>query len=135
LVIPFGTTNAPSTFQRLMNPIFKPFLRKFMLVFFDGILIYKKYWEELVQHVDRVLQLLEEKQLYANPCKCTFGVQEEEYLGHIISHEGVKLDPKKVKSMRECLVPKTLKKIRGFLGLRGYYHKFFKNYGQIVVHL
>jgi hypothetical protein len=101
LVIPFGLTNAPSTFQILMNSIFKPFLRKFLLVFFNDILIYKKSWEQHIQHVDRVLQLLEEKQLYANLSKCSFGVQEVEYLGNIISHEGVKVDPNKIKSMRE----------------------------------
>jgi hypothetical protein len=79
LVIPFGLTNEPSTFQISMNYILKPFLRKFGLVFFHDILIYKKYLEENVQHVDRVLQLLEEKQLYANPSKCAFGVQEVGY--------------------------------------------------------
>ena len=99
LVMPFGLTNAPSTFQGLMNSIFKPFLRKFVLVFFDNILIYKKSWEGNVQIVDRVLQLLEEKQLYANPSKCAFGVQEVEYSSHIVSHEGVKVDPKKIKAI------------------------------------
>ena len=79
MVMPFGLTNAPSTFQSLMNSIFNPFLWKFVLVFFDDILIYNKSWEEHIQHVDRVLQILKEKQLYANPSKCFFGVKEVEY--------------------------------------------------------
>lgn len=72
--MPFGLTNSPSTFQGLMNSIFKPFLRKFVLVFFDDILIYSKSWEDYVQRVDRVLQLLEAEQLYAKASKCFFGV-------------------------------------------------------------
>jgi hypothetical protein len=114
LFMPFGLTNAPSTFQGLMNSIFKPFLRKFVLVFFDDILISNKSWEDHVQHVDKVLQLLKEKQLYAKPYKCFFGVKEVEYLGHIVSHEGVKVDPNNIKAMMDWLIPKTLKNLRGF---------------------
>lgn len=64
-----------------------------MLVFFDDLLIYRRYWEEHVQLVDKVIQLLKEQQLYAKSSKCFFGVKKIEYLGHIISHEDVKVDP------------------------------------------
>ena len=91
--MPFGLTNAPSTSQGLMNSIFKPLLRKFVLVFFDDILIYNKCWKDHVQHVDRVLRLLDEKQLYAKTSIFFFRVQKVEYLVHMVSHEGVKVDP------------------------------------------
>jgi len=128
--MPFGLNNSPSTFQISMNSIFKTLLKKVLLLFFDDILIYNKSWEEHLQHVDMVLKLLEEKQLDAKPSKCSFGVKEVEYLSHTLSH-GVKVDPDKLKAMREWKIPKTLKNIREFLGLIGYYHKFVKNYGQI----
>jgi hypothetical protein len=82
-----------------------------------------------------VLQLLKEQQLYDKPSKCFFGVKEVEYLGHIVSHEGVKVDPNKIKVMMDWPVPKTLKNLRGFLGLTGYYRKFVWNYGRIATTL
>jgi hypothetical protein len=106
-----------------------------VLVFFDDILIYNKSWEDHVRHVDKVQQLLKEQQLYAKPSKCFFGVKEVEYLGHIVSHEGVKVDPNKIKAMMDWPIPKTLKNLRGFLGLKGYYHKFVWNYGRIATPL
>ena len=118
-------------FRGLMNSFFNPFHRKFGLVFFDHILIYSKSSEEHVQHVDRVLQLLKEKEHNAKPSKCFFGIKEVEYLGHILSHEGVKVNPNKMKSMMIWPIPKTLKFIRVFLGMIGYYRKFVRNYGRI----
>ena len=103
-----------------MNSIFKPFLRKFVLVLFYDILIYSKSWEDHVRHVDRVLHLLRDKKLYAKPSKNLFGVKEVEYLGHIVSHECVKVDPNKIKAMMDWSIPKTLMNLlRGFLGLTG----------------
>jgi hypothetical protein len=86
LVIPFGLTNEPSTLQGFMNSIFNTFLRKFLVVVFYYILIYSKSWKDHVQHIDRVLQLLKEKKIYAQPSKCLFWVKEVGYLGHIVSH-------------------------------------------------
>eukprot|EP00253_Pinus_taeda_P032526 PITA_32526 len=84
---------------------------------------------------DKVLQLLEEKQLYAKRSKCFFGVQEVEYLGHIVSHEGVKVDPSKIKAIKEWEIPTSIKNLQGFLRLTGYYRKFAKNYGKIAAPL
>eukprot|EP00253_Pinus_taeda_P024457 PITA_24457 len=124
LVMPFGLTNEPFIFQGLMNSIFKPFLRKFVLVFFDDILIYNKSCKDHVQHVDRVLKLWEKKQLYAKSSKCFFGVQEVEYLDHIVSHEGIKVHPRKINAIKEWKIPTSIKHLQGFLKLIGYYCKF-----------
>jgi hypothetical protein len=82
-----------------------------------------------------VIQLLKEQQLYAKPSKCFFGVREVEYLGHIVSHEGVKVDPNNIKAMMDWFIPKTLNNLRGFLRLIGYYRKFVQNYGRITTPL
>ena len=109
LVMHFGLTNAPSTIQGLMNSIFKSFHRKFVLVFFDDTLIYNKSWKDHVQHVDKVLKLLEDKQLYVKTAKFFFGVQEVEHLGHIVSQKSVKVDRNKLKAIKEWKVPPTIK--------------------------
>ena len=109
-VMPFGLTNAPATFQATMNELFQPYLRKFVLVFFDDILIYSKTWKEHLKQLEKVLSLLKENQFYAKKSKCTFGKQEVEYIGHIISKEGFKVDPRKIQEMKECPQPKNVSK-------------------------
>ena len=121
VVMPFGLTNAPSTFQSLMNEIFRPFLRKFMLVFFGDILIYNKDMQIHFNHLRTVFQKLQEHQLFGNKSKCLFSELFMEYLGHIISTAWVAIDLKKVEAIANWPIPRNLKQLRGFLGLLSYY--------------
>jgi hypothetical protein len=105
--MPFGLCNAPSTFQSLMNHVFRPFLHHFVLVFFDDIIIYRKTWTDHLTHVDQVLHLLSQHQLFLEQSKCAFGASEVEYLGHMVGKDGVRVDPKKIEAMQDWPHPKT----------------------------
>jgi len=132
LVMPFGLTNAPSTFQALMNEVLRPFLRRCVLVFFDDILIFSRPETEHLQHVRAVLSTLRHHGLVLKRSKCSFGERRIHYLGHVIENGVVSMDVDKIKAVQDWPLPCSLKALRGFLGLTGYYRRFIHNYGVIA---
>ncbi|KAL0549575.1 hypothetical protein IC582_014060 [Cucumis melo] len=118
-----------------MNHVFKPYLRRFVLVFFDDILVYSQGLIEHVHHLEVVLGLLKENELYVNLEKCSFAKPRTGYLGHFISEEGIEVDPEKIRVIKEWPVPTNVREMRGFLGLTGYYRRFIKDYGTMAASL
>ena len=101
LVLPFSLTNALATFQVLMNHIFSPYLRKFILVFFDDIFVYNPFFDQHLTRLRVAFEILRSNQLFVKRSKCTFVEEKVEYLGYIITGEGVITDPKKIAAMME----------------------------------
>ena len=131
LVMPFGLTNAPTIFQALMNSIFQSYLRKFILVFFDDILIYSPSLELYIQHLRIVLGILVDNLLYCKKSKCSFAQTRVEYLAHVIFGAGVSMDAFNVECILSWLTPRTVKELRDFLGLINYCRRFIEGYGVI----
>ncbi|XP_020236380.1 uncharacterized protein LOC109815959 [Cajanus cajan] len=135
VAMPFGVTNAPAIFIDYMNRIFRPFLDKFVVVFIDDILVYSGSMEEHKEHLKIVLQVLKEKQIFAKLSKCEFWLSEVKFLGHVISAQGIAVDPTKVEAVLRWERPKSVTEVRGFMGLAGYYRRFIEGFPKIVMPL
>ena len=135
LVMPFGLTNAPPAFMDLMNRVFGPYLDKFFIVFIDDILVYSSSKEEHAEHLRIVLQTLREHQPYAKFIKCQFWLDRVTFLGHVVSAEGISVDPQKIEANVDWKPPTNVTEVRSFLGLTGYYRKFVEGFSKIATPL
>ncbi|KAL6277398.1 hypothetical protein ACE6H2_020999 [Prunus campanulata] len=135
LVMPFGLTNAPAAFMDLMNRVFRPYLDRFVIVFIDDILVYSKTLEGHKKHLRSVLRTLRRTELYAKFSKCQFWLDRVEFLGHVISAEGIYVDPRKIEAVVNWVQPTSVTEIRSFLGLAGYYRRFVEGFSVIAAPL
>jgi hypothetical protein len=135
LVMPFGLTNAPSTFMHLMNHVLRAFIGKFVVVYFDDILIYSKSFDEHLDHIHQVLVVLREEKLYGNIAKCTFCTDRVVFLGFVISADGIQVDEEKVKAIKDWPTPLNVSQVRSFHGLADFYRRFVKDFSMIAAPL
>ena len=132
LVMPFGLTNAPSTFMRLMNHVLRTFIGKFVVVYFDDILIYSKSFDEHVKHIRQVLDELRKEKLFANLEKCSFCTDHVVFLGFVVSAKGIEVDESKVKAIKDWPAPTNVSQVRSFHGLAGFYRRFVRDFSTIA---
>ncbi|KAI0511898.1 hypothetical protein KFK09_012532 [Dendrobium nobile] len=134
-VMPFGLCNAPATFMRLMNEILKPFLNKFCVVYFDDILIFSKSLSEHWKHLHQICEVLQSNKLYLNLAKCEFATSTVYFLGFIISAEGVRVDPQKVRAITDWPTPSSFFDVRSFHGLANFYRRFIRGFSILAAPL
>jgi hypothetical protein len=128
----FGLTNAPAYFIYLMNSVFIPKLDKFMVVFIKYILIYSENKEDHAEHLRVVLTRLREHKLYAKFSKCEFWLWKVPFLGHVLSENGISIDPSKVQEVMDWKAPTSFHEVWSFLGLAGYYRRFILDFSKIA---
>ncbi|MBW0540134.1 hypothetical protein O181_079849 [Austropuccinia psidii MF-1] len=130
--MPFGLTNAPASFQNLVNDIFQDLLDVYVVVYLDDIMVFSKSEEEHVTHVSTVLSRLRANNLFAKASKCLFHVSSVEYLGYVVSSEGLKIDQAKVQQILNWPTPRNLKALQDFLCFANFYCRFIKNYSKKI---
>ena len=131
-VLAFGLTNAPATFQNVMNDVFRHHLGKFVLVYLDDILVVSKSPEEHEHHLQVVLDLLRKHDLYAKLSKCEFSKPELQFLGHIVGRDGIKMDPQKTAVIDAWPVPRDTHQLRSFVSLATYFRRFVQGYSKLA---
>lgn len=131
-VLPFGLHNAPATFQRAMQEVFRGLHWQFVLIYLDDIIVFSNTFDEHLIHLRDVLNRLRTVGLKLQAKKCTFGSKQVKYLGHIVSADGIATDHDKVQIIRDYKIPAKVSEVRSFLGLVGYYRKFIKDFSKIA---
>eukprot|EP00253_Pinus_taeda_P008244 PITA_08244 len=132
LVMPFGLTNAPTTFMRFINDIFKAHLGKFVVIYLDDILVFIKSWEDHLQHVRTILELLRAHHLQVKEKKSYFGQTSVQYLGFIIDNKGVCPDPSRVQALAQWPAPSSAHDLKSFMGGINFYRKFVSHFSQLA---
>ena len=130
--MPFGLNNAPSTYQRCIDVILMGLKGTDCLVYLDDIICFSTNMEEHVRKSRSILEHLEQPHFKIQPEKCVFATDTVEYMGHICTPLGVRPDPEKVRAIREYPVPKTVRDIRAFIGLAGYYRRHVRNFAELA---
>ncbi|MFS7899882.1 putative nucleotidyltransferase, Ribonuclease H [Helianthus anomalus] len=132
MVMPFGLSNAPSTFMRLMNHVFKALIGHCVVVYFDDILVFSQDIRQHLLHLRQVFTILRDQKLYANRAKCHFLSPEVLFLGYLISENGIRMDESKVEAITAWPTPTSIHEVRSFHGLASFYRRFIKKFSSIV---
>ncbi|GJP66287.1 hypothetical protein CLOP_g23177 [Closterium sp. NIES-67] len=135
LVMPFGLTNAPATFQAEMNHILRPLMDECVVVYLDDILIYSRDMKQHVEHLRRVFEILRRERFYVKLSKSEFALEKVQFLGHMVSAQGVHVDPKKIEAVRTWTTPENVEELQQFLGFANYYNRFVPQYAKLAAPL
>ena len=130
--LPFGVNNGPATYQRCMDLILTGLKGIDCLAYLDDVICYSATMEEHAEKLERIFQRLEQANFMIQPSKCVFATDTVEYLGHVVTKEGVRPDPRKVQAVRDYPIPRTVKEVRAFIGLAGYYRRHVRNFAEIA---